>query len=171
MIRAAILFSLIAGPALACSPARQEPQRSAVQGPGCAVHYQITEYSRAGLTSAEDLGAGMVWQRGFESAQCSSDNYGVVIDCSAGQAVIFGPDRVDLGQTAQTAGNRTFRGIEEAVRKAARSGKPMALDDVRARVAASGMKNNLSMALTQRLTLDGKPFDLNCACKLHYPRL
>jgi len=171
MLRAALLFTLIAGPALACSPARMEPQRGPVQGQGCAVHYQITEYSRAGLTTAENLGAGMVWQRGFESEGCSSDNYGVVIDCTSGRAAIFGPDRVEIGQMPQNPGSRGFRRLEEAVRKAAAAGKPLAVEDIKAQGAAAGMKHNLTMALSQRLTLDDKRFDLNCACKLHYPGL
>lgn len=160
--------------ALACEPMVMEGRDHYATGT-CGISYfdnggMISE----GLAPAVNLGNGFVRQTYFDGHACAATQSTVVVDCHAGQAVIFGPSGlIEIGGP-RDGGAVAWGRLDRDVDAAARAGRPMPLTDILAR--ARGMENaaivpvvGKAVGISNGGATSPRRFDLACGCRAFYP--
>lgn len=177
-----LFISLMAGalaatPAFACSPAPFEAGTSAA-GKACGMVYFDEEYTARGLGDADELGGGFVAQAYAEGNGCYAEASMVVIDCTLGQAVIFGPGSTDSPMLSEEerAAKETepFEVLRSAIEDAATVGTPLSLAEISARAGGDFINNAVvdvttAIGISNDETAPLHSYDLGCACRLYYP--
>ncbi|WP_425049910.1 hypothetical protein [Psychromarinibacter sp. S121] len=168
-----LAFALAAPAAQACEPIYREGV-DRFDGPNCGVTYFKDGISDEGISPADDLGGGFVRQTYFDGFACAATQSGVVIDCNAGQAVIYGPSALIEFAAEPGPENAQYAGTYAAVDAAAKAGTPLPLGEIKRR--AAGMANAAIVPVVGKaigISNTGAPsnrrYDLSCGCKVFYP--
>ncbi|WP_323770131.1 hypothetical protein [Antarctobacter sp.] len=156
---------LVAGPALACSPALNA-ESATVLGEGCSVRHLRTPVGAEGLMPAENLWLGYVVQVHYEGDACYVRESQVVVDCADGSAFLFGPHGAMTVEEHMAAMDGTYGKMATMIRKMPWGYAEMAAwDDI------GDLRLEQLGSVLEPVVLGGagQSYDLSCACGLFNP--
>jgi hypothetical protein len=156
------------GAADACSPMTHARSDMAHTGDGCAVYWLPNEIDSVGLTPVTDLGNGYLLQTAFQGNACYGTSHGVLMNCAAGQALVFGPETHDI---MADPGTSVFQDVSGKIAAAAAGGQPMTLNEAEAASAEAGLTALLRVNVTDSFNRYGISIPLDCGCRTYYPDL
>lgn len=160
----------LAAPALACSPAFHTPTSGPQRGTACAVTWRPDEIRSVGLGPARDLGAGFLGQMASDGNGCYSESYAVIMDCTAGQALVIGPENFALMERMENPAPVALEQVLGRIDRAAEQGR-LSLAMVEAEAAKAGLATRLSLRARDRMDFNGRRLALDCGCRTFYPGL
>jgi hypothetical protein len=139
-------------------PQLMEPSATPTRGEGCAIRYTLTGIRAVGLSPVTDLGNGRVMQDIFDGNACHWQAYLLVQDCTTGQALVIGPDRMELSDTMPETGIDRIVALLQAGQ----------LTDLAA-IPTGDYPASITLAAGARISINGQPLDTSCACTTFYP--
>jgi hypothetical protein len=162
-------MALLSSPALACMPGGLKPSGQ-VKGEACSMTQNVDQVEIIGLGKAEDMGAGIVVQRAYESNGCASAEYLVVMSCGDDTATIIGKEfSAVMDDPSLEPTHGTLDKIQAWVRKAAMRKMALTPDMVAAEARKLGLEFDLRVKASGKIKMTGKRVSLACGCKTYYP--
>jgi hypothetical protein len=160
-------------PARACSFAPTHDWRvGLIKGDACSAYRKRYPGEYVGLTEAEDLGGGFFWQLASDGNACEAERHSVVVDCSAGEAVVLGPYQHSVQGIENSNGTWVYAldDLKSSVRQLSARGR-LSLAAASEQGSALKLSEAVHIGFPNQMKLNGQSLNLQCGCKLYYPDL
>jgi hypothetical protein len=159
-----LLVVLLTGPsAIACTVSGGSSEAGRInRGEACSISISRQGVDAVGLSEAENLGGGFVWQIAYDGNACESEQHAVMIDCNAFQ---------DSVQGIEEAGGNWFNAISELndFANASVNDGDLSLEAFAEQGVTFSLPDAIFVELGNRIDLNGQLLGLSCSCRLFYP--
>jgi hypothetical protein len=166
-----LVMPTLVTPSIACTVVGGSAEVGVMRrGEACAINFSRGGPSSVGLSEAEDLGAGFVWQKAFDGNACEAEEHAVLIDCNADQAVVVGPHQNSVQGIENSGGDwaDVMSDLHDFATNSSKS-EDLNLDLFAQHGASISLPDAVFVDLDNRIDLNGQLLGLSCSCRLFYP--